>query len=294
MNRHDENDDGIDPRMKLRANAGDKLHDLQLRRDLDIVNGRTANELGPLPPGGLPVAPRRKPNLPASASTMPLPMKAGHQENETMDLRAMAVAASVALAACAPVQDSPGSDEKADEKPLRKLNPNPQRAYTVTMKIEGAPGPFAVVDGVAQYDVENAPECGRYLKFAGVHPDMTSMETFPLTKLSDTEYQGTVYADLVLDEDYFGRGVCRWKFMQAQVVIKATGADAETEFLPYMRADAVYAQESQPKYFWKERYPRVTGYDRFPDFGDETLDPVPVDKRGEFFTITLTSREVQP
>ncbi|KAF1716631.1 hypothetical protein CSC75_19245 [Pseudoxanthomonas wuyuanensis] len=55
--------------MKLRANAGDKLHDLYLRRDLEIINGRTASELGSLPSGSLPVAPRRKPNLPASLPT---------------------------------------------------------------------------------------------------------------------------------------------------------------------------------------------------------------------------------
>ncbi len=43
------------------AGSRDPHHDAQLLRDLQIINARTAAELGPLPPGGLPVEPKRKP-----------------------------------------------------------------------------------------------------------------------------------------------------------------------------------------------------------------------------------------
>lgn len=281
--------------MKLASNNGDKLHDLQLLRDLEIINARTVAEMGPLPAGGLPAAPKRKPNLPGSISAVPPSTGADHQENETMDFKCMAVAASMALAACAPVQDSSASVEEGEDKPLRKLNPNPERAYVITMKIEGAPGPFAMIEGVAQYDVENAPECGRYLKFAGVHPGMTSMESFPLTRVSDTEYEGRIYADLLLNEDYFGRGVCRWKFIQAQVVLKATGGTEETEFLPYLRAKAVYGEDSEIRYFRKEIYPRDAKMDRFPSFGQVDRSKFAPDiSDDDLFAIKLTSREVRP
>ncbi len=289
----EDNDDDIDPRMKLRANVGDKLHDLQLRRDLAIINARIVSELGPLPAGGLPVIPRRKPDLSAYATKAVLPMANEHQENETMGFKSMAMAASMALAACVPTQEGSPPVETDEDAPLRKLNPQPKRAYLITMKIEGAPGPFAVVRGVAQYDVENA-ECGRYLKIAGVFPSMTSMEAFPLTRISDTEYQGTVYADLILEEDYFGRGVCRWRFMQAQVVLKATGANEETRFLPSLPAEAVYAQESEKRYFWNERYPR-SQTENFPSFG--RMDIAEFAKQishDELFTITLAAREARP
>lgn len=46
------------------AARGERQHDQQLLRDLEIVNARTWDELGPLPLGGLPIAPRRKPALP--------------------------------------------------------------------------------------------------------------------------------------------------------------------------------------------------------------------------------------
>ena len=279
--------------MELCANRGDKLHDLQLLHDLAIINARAMTELGPLPAGGLPIMRRRKPNLPGSISAVPPSTGADHPENETMDFKSMAAAASMALAACAPVQDSSASVEEGKHKPLRRLNPNPKRAYLITMRIEGAPGPFAVLEGVAHYEVENL-ECGRYLKFAGTFPGMGSSETFEMSRISETEYQGTVYADLILDEDYFGRGVCRWKFIGMDGFLRATSDKRTTRFRPWVDDDEVYSQRSVTTYFWKERYPREEGYDNFAEFGDATLDSVPLDKRHEFFTITLTSREVKP
>lgn len=60
-----ENND-IDPRQRLRPNRGDPLHNQQLQRDVQATNEQTARALGPLPPGGLPLQPKRKPDLPKS------------------------------------------------------------------------------------------------------------------------------------------------------------------------------------------------------------------------------------
>ncbi|MCW4455295.1 hypothetical protein OK348_10875 [Flavobacterium sp. MXW15] len=49
----------------------DVLHDLQLLRDVSIINARTVRELGPLPPEGLPVQEKRKPDLPRPAQPSP-------------------------------------------------------------------------------------------------------------------------------------------------------------------------------------------------------------------------------
>ena len=54
-----------------RPRHDDPLHDLQLRRDLEIINERTAHELGPLPVGGLPVQSKRKPELPKHVRPTP-------------------------------------------------------------------------------------------------------------------------------------------------------------------------------------------------------------------------------
>ncbi|WP_425479737.1 hypothetical protein [Pseudoxanthomonas wuyuanensis] len=211
----------------------------------------------------------------------------------------------MALAACAPVGESPQSGQgnrttetqDADmDKPLRKLNPQPKRAYTITVTLANAPGPFAFVEAAAQFDVTNETECGDYLELPGVYPRMTTLEVFPLTKISDTEYQGTVYADLILDEDYFGNGVCRWEFTTVSVALKATGAKAETRFLPDIDAKDVLAQGMETKHFWKGGYPRDPGtsLDNPVDLGQSQrsrMDPEFTDD--DLFTITLGSKEAQ-
>lgn len=78
----------------------DPFHDAQLLRDVAIINTRTIEALGALPPGGLPILPRRRP-LPRLPET---PMPTGRDDEESaMPKLSMQVAAvaSLALAACA-------------------------------------------------------------------------------------------------------------------------------------------------------------------------------------------------
>ncbi|MFB5204607.1 DUF502 domain-containing protein, partial [Stenotrophomonas sp. 3diitr2024] len=57
-------------------------------------------------------------------------------------------------------------------------------------------------------------------------PNPTSgyLEIVPveLRKVADGEYRGTLYVDRMLDEDYYGRGVCHWEFTGAGAMLKAT------------------------------------------------------------------------
>ncbi|MGY3232568.1 hypothetical protein ACVWWJ_004052 [Luteibacter sp. HA06] len=93
----------------------DVHYDLQLRRELEIANARTRAELGPLPPDGLPVMAKRKPNLrgtagacvdapPDGVAETPSPddyeppMSHNPQEDESMRLHSLAMAAAVGAA----------------------------------------------------------------------------------------------------------------------------------------------------------------------------------------------------
>ena len=74
----------------------DPLHDLQLFKDLQIINERTVRELGPLPPGGLSVQTKRKPkswnpDAPMSVS--------GNSANSTEEDETMKISHAVAAAA---------------------------------------------------------------------------------------------------------------------------------------------------------------------------------------------------
>ncbi|WP_449465536.1 hypothetical protein [Stenotrophomonas humi] len=177
--------------------------------------------------------------------------------------------------------------------PLRKLKANPAQAYEIRLTLRNPPGPFASVAGVTQFDVVNHALCGEIVPIAGIAGRISSNEDFALTKVSDSEYAGIMYADQIIDEDYFGRGVCHWALSEARVVLKGTGADSDTRFVLGIPADVIRAGGSEERYFWKGYYPKAKMH-AFRDIGDRNLDAVPADKRDEFFVIELSARAVSP
>ena len=86
----------------------DKLYELQLQQDVAIINSRTAAELGPLPLGGVPVAPKRRPDVKYDK------LRANQtidSEDDDMSMKNTISAAAVAigLAACQPTVGKPPS-----------------------------------------------------------------------------------------------------------------------------------------------------------------------------------------
>nr|WP_298129360.1 hypothetical protein [uncultured Pseudoxanthomonas sp.] len=103
MNIMDDKDPDLGPRFRH-----DALHALQLLRDLAIVNERTLRELGPLPPVGVPVPAKRRPNRahpPASPAV---------QDDEMNPLQRIMTTSTLvagALAACGQAPPSKSSPE---------------------------------------------------------------------------------------------------------------------------------------------------------------------------------------
>lgn len=185
------------------------------------------------------------------------------------------------------------ADVEAGGRGLAKVNPSPRKAFEVTLTLNNAPGAFGLVQAAAQYDVSNEQECGKIQPETGTGARITSQEAVALKKVSDTEYRGTVYLDLMQDEDYYGRGVCHWEFSGASVMLKATGTDEETRFLSFIDAKAVTAQQALTKYYWNKGYPRSEAKG-FPDTGEPSPEQFKPEIRDELFTITLASKEVAP
>lgn len=69
--------------------------------------------------------------------------------------------------------------------------------------------------------------------------------------------------------------------------------DFGTWFVSDLGSEAVTMQDAQTIYYWKGYYPRaeMTNYS---EFGNADLTTVPVEERGEFFTITMTARKPAP
>lgn len=74
----------------------DPAHDQQLLRDVAIINERVQRELGPMPPGGLPVIPKRKPKT-WRHDEPPVSMNQ-ERVDETMKLSHVAMAAALSVA----------------------------------------------------------------------------------------------------------------------------------------------------------------------------------------------------
>jgi len=184
--------------------------------------------------------------------------------------------------------------------PLRKLNPAPTQAYEIRLTLANASdlsstadgkSPFTVVEGTAQFDVSNGARCGKSNALSGHVPTLTSHEPFRLSRISATEYAGTVYADMLLHEDYYGQGVCHWALTEARVALRARADIADTRFVAGLPTKEVLAGGIQVRYFWKGYYPRFED-GQHADYGRAQLDAVPADKLAEFFTVTLTARKI--
>ncbi|KRG70217.1 hypothetical protein ABB29_08060 [Pseudoxanthomonas dokdonensis] len=192
------------------------------------------------------------------------------------------------MAACSASRND--SDSAADE-PLRKLNPNPQQAYRITLTIQDAPGPLLLTDARAQYDVSNETPCGK-MKPQGGPYRMTSSEPLELTRIDETTYQGTVYLDRIVDADYYGKGVCHWALSIVYANFKATGKPEETTFEPSLVAEKVIAQQSQTRYFWNGSYPRGS-IDGSINLGQTDSNRINYPDEQKF-TITVSSEQVHP
>ena len=205
---------------------------------------------------------------------------------------AACLAAAALLPACA-ADSADGGLQPIDipDQGVAKHNPNPQQGYRIRMTIHDAPGPFGIVRGYAQYDVANKNECGEINAMTGTASRMTRLEPFALTKLSDTEYEGVVYADLMQDDDYYGRGICRWEMVMARVSLQAA-KETDTAFLATIRTPDLQAGKTIDLYFWKGEYPAVADLPGYGAYGS-TREKLRNRDDEELFHVVLAAQELK-
>lgn len=192
-----------------------------------------------------------------------------------------------------------------------RQNPNPKEAYRIRLKINDAPGPLKLMSDMSVgYQAENC----EYLITSEIigakaHPEKSLK--FPIHKISENEYETVIYRDAMLDEDYFGDGVCRWRPDGFGTGFKATGLPEETEFNIGDFVDNLIEKKTMTQYYWKARYPYIRNADGsialqndgidgmpelaigFTDFGRESPDNFMPEYRTNLFTITATIEEIK-
>jgi hypothetical protein len=103
----------------------------------------------------------------------------------------------------------------------------------------------------------------------------------------------TIYADGMVNGDYYGKGVCNFELNGVGISLRATGKKEETRFQPTLFKNEIYSSAPKITYFWKERYPQAD-MDDFPDGGEGRLDQFNDDARENTFKVTLTTAKVNP
>lgn len=168
-------------------------------------------------------------------------------------------------------------------------NPAPVDAYRITMTIVDAPGPFASMRALAQYDVTNR-EClapPKHNPGGRSSPVPTEDIEIPLTPVGEGRYTAVVYADAMRDEDSNGHGLCHWELVQFRVHMTATGGEHETLYIPSIAGRKLVARQPETIYFNKRSYPAL-GESQFVNPGEGERGRFgPSIRDSDLFTVTF-------
>lgn len=170
-----------------------------------------------------------------------------------------------ALMACQPTHSAgpaPGTasatgaakNDKSAQEHLWRVNPLPQEGFEVVFELHDAPGPFAHFGGAAHYQSFNCNFVTS--EWAGTRSQPTKMIALAAEQIDATHFRATFYRDGLLDEDYYGKGVCHWDLIGVTVGFMATGAKGETDYAFDLNADAWREGGQDRQYYWRGNYPR--------------------------------------
>lgn len=101
--------------------------------------------------------------------------------------------------------------------PSAKLNAKPVERYRLLLTIPEPPGLLRVT-GKATYTIENNGYCvplDKRRSLGGSHPSFSNEISLPVRKISDRQYEIYFYADAYNNEDYYGKGICKWRGVPA-------------------------------------------------------------------------------
>ena len=184
--------------------------------------------------------------------------------------------------------DVPANDAQQQRA---RTQAHPQQAYELLLTLDNPPGPFAVVEGVAQYDVVNEDQCGHINPLTGTAERITHQQAITLEAVGPNRYRGTVYRDLMLDEDYYDRGVCQWQFSGAGALLKAGDTGGETRFTTFLDTQAIDQGLSATRHYPARDYPRVEEMADYAQPGKADPDSYVPGLRNQLFTATLQANK---
>lgn len=129
--------------------------------------------------------------------------------------------------------------------------PDPQARQRVdlSVRIEGAPGPFERIDGHADYRVENT-DCVPLTAVTGATVVPEQRVPVAFEPAADGGYRAEILLDRFRDEDYYGKGVCHW----ALVGVTADLRHGQVDFSPAIHLADIAAGRDAVKHFSNKSY----------------------------------------
>jgi hypothetical protein len=104
------------------------------------------------------------------------------------------------------------------ESPVAKTNPNPTQGYEITVELIDPPADIRSIAGEAHFGIPDVSCMHQPDLIAGYTPGSSYIKKFALTKVDENTYQGRIFLDWPIDEDYYGLGVCKWKIATVDAV----------------------------------------------------------------------------
>ena len=208
-------------------------------------------------------------------------------------------ASSASSPSSSPSSSASGKNDRSAQEHLYRLNPNPQQAYEVVLTIQDAPGPFKVLRWSAGYKAEG---CTYIVNdWAGVRGYPERRVDLPFTQRPDGSYVATVYLDAMLDEDYYGNGVCEWKLTSVGAGASPTGASDEATFGGHIGLEKLEGEASQAMFYPRAWYgkpaPKPTGEHSQVSsslLGWMDRSKFPAELQDDLFSFVLKARKLRP
>lgn len=210
-------------------------------------------------------------------------------------LLAVALLSIVSLNACSNAEVSTNIQKKTEAK--FHLNPQPKLAYRLMIKINDAPGPLQLMGKMGiGYKAEDCTYIINKFEGAPAHPEKNAQSD--IRQISEFEYESVIYVDAVLNEDYFGKGVCHWKPEGFGFSLSATGKPEETRFNFSDILENLLNKKTMTQYYWKWTYPFSkkedgTLYTDSVHYGIVSPELYDAEKHKEMFSITVSLEEIQ-
>lgn len=210
---------------------------------------------------------------------------------------------AAAMTACAnpPMDDQPRDNlppERPNETQRGAEAPTPKRSpravpYDISLTVESAPGPFKYVRAAMSYRVEDERCLPRLGGMSGTRVTARQFIEVDLKQVDPQTWRGRFFDDLLVDEDYYGLGVCRWRLAGVSIEMAATGAPGETRFSEFLFPDDLATGARTRAYFVDRHYPRAD-IDDFPANGERDIGKFRPEARDRLFSILAEVGAARP